>query len=1406
MDSHSVTERLARLSPAKRALLEERLRQKGLASSAARAIPLRTSRKFAPLSFAQERIWFFNQLEPESPAYNESRAVRLTGRLDVASLEKALNGIVERHEVLRTTIVSHEGKPTQQVAEHRLVDFPKIDLRDRPAQEREAEAQRLLHAAVRSPFDLSRDLMLRILLLRLSDEQHLFVVVRHHIASDGWSSEIFWRELNAFYRAFNSGGSLYLPELLFQYADYAAWQRERGRGRIFESQLSYWRKQLDDLAALQLPADRPRLGTQSFRGAKQKWTLRPDLTQALKALSRREGATLFMTLLAAFQTLLHRYTGQGDIAVGSPVAGRNQVELEGLIGVFVNTLVFRTVFSDNPTFKELLRRARSVCVDAYSRQDLPFGKLVEELQPQRNLNYNPLFQVTFQLNTGPRTLLQLPGIEIEDMEVESGISKFDLSLTLTDRGEDLAGWLEYSTDLFEPTTVARMLSHFQVLLEGIVADPDRRISELPLLSEAEKHQVMVEWNQTARDFPKQKCVHQLFEEQAKRRPGAVAVVFEERQLSYGELNRRANQLAHYLRNRGAGPEVPVGLGLERSLEMIVGLLGILKAGAAYVPLDPEYPKERLTFMLKDANVRLLITEQGLLDELSQPGVGVVCLDREWKEIAKESEENPNSEIIGQSLAYVIYTSGSTGRSKGVAVEHLQVLNYVLSILDRMELPWPSSFATVSSLGADLGNTVIFSSLCTGAALHVIARDRMTDAEAMAEYGRRHALECLKIVPSHLAALLTTAHPESVLPRKLLILGGEAASWPWVKSLEKLAPGCVILNHYGPTEATIGVTTYRVERMTVSREMSTVPLGRPLSNNQIYILDPYLRPVPIGVAGELYIGGRNVARGYLHCPDLTAERFIPHPFADEPGARVYKTGDRARYLPDGNIEFLGRTDNQIKLRGYRIEPAEIEAALRQHPDIRESVVEAREDEAGGRRLIGYMVARPEAVPTINGKPRYRLPNGAAVAQLNKNETDYIYEEIFARQAYLRHGINIKDGDYIFDVGANIGLFTLFVHQIAKRPRVYSFEPNPSVFEILSVNARLYGSDVKTFNCGLSNEAKRAAFKFFPGFSLLSGFYADAETDKQMVKTFMTNQRDAGIAEMAELVEQADELLAERFTPETLDVELRTLSDVIEQESIERIDLLKINVEKSELDVLLGIQERDWQKIRQIVVEVDVNDNLPAITSLLERHGYEYVVEQDNLLEGTSLCYVYAIRPSSDGALVREEPAGAHIRQLPLLAKPLLSTTDLRKFLCRKLPEHMVPSIFMFLEALPLTPNGKVDRRALPAPAQLPPEVEGAFSQPRTRVEEMLAGIWSKVLKLDKIGIRDNFFELGGHSLLAVQVVSRIREALRIEFPLRALFELPTVAGLSAHIEALQSPEPEQQCAARLTSDQREEIIL
>jgi amino acid adenylation domain-containing protein/FkbM family methyltransferase len=1362
-------------------------------------IPRRKGCDSAPLSFAQQRLWFLQQLEPASPTYNQPQAMLWHGHLDVQALQKALDHIVVRHAVLRTTFVPVDGIPLQVIADSRAAEMPLIDLRAWSDTARQAEVQRLLAETIRRPFDLVHDLMLRAMLLRLADQEHLLLLVTHHIASDGWSSSILWRELTTLYRAFACGQPSPLQELPIQYVDYAVWQRQRLQGEVLEKALSYWRQQLHNVSTLQLPTDRPRPAVQTFHGAHQSLVLPKELAEQLKTLSRRQRCTLFMTLLAAFQTLLHRYTGQTDIAVGSPIAGRMWVEVEGLIGFFVNTLVLRTDLAGNPSFRELLTRVREVALEAYTHQELPFEKLVEELQPERHLSHSPLFQVAFVLQNTPRTALKSEGLMLSPVEVDSGTAKFDLMLFMYEETDGLRGVMQYNTDLFDKATMLRLLEHFRTLLEGIAANPEQRLADLPLLTPAERHQLLVEWNDTHKDALPDRCIHELFEAQVERTPEAVAVVFEGQQLTYRQLNGRANQLAHYLRKRGVGPEVLVGLCVERSLDMVVGLLGILKAGGAYVPLEPAYPPARLAGMLEEAKVALLLTQEHVAPRCLASLVAAICCDGDWPVVACESEANPRRTTEPTNLAYIMYTSGSTGNPKGVAVEHRQLLNYLNGIVDRLALPSQASFATVSTIAADLGHTVVFASLCTGGALHVISQDRAADAEAMDEYFRHHAIDCLKIVPSHLAALQPSAQPARVLPRRLLILGGEAPRADWLESLRPLAAGCAILNHYGPTEATVGVLTYRIAADAPLTGLARLPLGRPLGNIQIYLLDQHLTPVPVGVPGELYIGGLNLARGYLDKPHLTAEKFVPNPFGQAAGARLYKTGDVARYLPDGNIEFLGRSDNQVKIRGFRTEPGEIEAILQQHPGVLAVAVLAAADTFGENRLVAYVVPQPERAPTLGTRRRYVLPNSMAVVHLNKHETDYLYEEIFTRQAYLRHGVTIQDGDCIFDVGANIGLFMLFAHQVCMRPKVYAFEPHPTVCELLRANASLYAPDARVFNCGLSDVAKTSTFTFFPGFSLLSGLYADPAAEKALVQTFMMNQQKAGVSDMAELIAQSDALLEQRFASQTVTVPLQSLSRVMAEEHIDRIDLLKINVEKSELDVLRGIEESDWAKIKQIVLEVDRQEHLPAITALLDRYGYEFAIEQDVLLENTQLCYVYAIRPAPERRLWRESGEPTHMRSLPGVNDPVLSVSELRSFLQKRLPDYMVPSAFVFLEALPLTPNGKVDRQALAIPEQGRPELQETMVAPRTAIEETVAGIWADVLGLQHVGIYDNFFDLGGHSLKATQAISRLRHALHMDIPLRALFEAPTVAGLAAVITETQMREAGQEDLTGMLSE-------
>jgi amino acid adenylation domain-containing protein len=913
-----------------------------------------------PLSFAQARLWFLDQLQPNSAFYNIPVALRLSGQLNIAAIESSINEIIQRHEALRTNFKIVEGQPVAVIASTKNLKLLVVDLLHLRESEREIEAQRLATVEANRPFNLEREPLLRGMVLQLGETEYVLLLTMHHIISDGWSLGVFVKELTELYKAFCTGKPTSLPSLPVQYADFALWQRQWLQGEILEAQLDYWKQQLNDAPALlELPTDRPRSAVQTFRGGYYYASLSKELSAELTALSRRAGVTLFMTLLAAFVTLLYRLLGQDDIVVGTPVAGRNRREIEGLIGFFVNTLVLRTDLGDNPSFEDVLSRVREVALQAYTHQDLPFEQLVEALQPTRDLSYTPLFQVMFALDEKSVPSVELPELTVSSYAVEIGTVKFDLNLSMENTVDGLVGVWGYNVDLFDETTIARMTGHFQTLVEGIVANPQQRVSQLPILTERERHQLLVKWNNTQTEHPIDKCIHLLFEEQVELTPDAIAVVFEDKQLTYRELNQRANQLAHYLRTLGVEPEVLVGICVERSLEMVVSLLSILKAGGAYLPLDPALPKESLAFRLIDAQVPILLTQKGLLKREEAQVQTVLYLDADWELIAQESSANPNSEVIPENLAYVLYTSGSTGQPKGVAIEQRQILNYLHAILDKLQLPTGASFANVSTFAADLGNTAIFPALCTGGCLHIVSQELSTDPKALAEYFQRHPIDCLKITPTHLASLLASNASDSILPRQCLVLGGEAASWDLIEKIRQYAPNCRILNHYGPTETTVGVLTYPVSNKQASYNSKTVPIGHPIANTQVYILDRHLQPVPIGVPGELHIGGASLARGYLNRPDLTAEKFISNPFNDRTGTRLYKTGDKARYLPDGNIEFLGRLDNQVKIRGFRIELGEIEAVLTTHPEVREAVVIDREDTPGNKRLVAYIVAQEQS---------------------------------------------------------------------------------------------------------------------------------------------------------------------------------------------------------------------------------------------------------------------------------------------------------------------------------------------------------------------------------------------------------------------------------------------------------------
>ena len=1065
-------------------------------------IPKRKDRQPAPLSFAQQRLWFLDQLEPNSPRYNVSRALSLRGKLNLTVLQEALDAIVIRHETLRSNFRDVDGLPVLVIRPSVKTPMTFVDLSDQPIDCRENTLIATLNELVLRPYNLSTDAMLRASLVRLTQHDHVLLLVLPHITSDGWSMVILCRELMALYDSLLHGQPYPLPDLPIQYADYAVWQREWLQGEMLDRQISYWGRTLAQLSDLNLPTDRRRPAMPSCRNGAQSAKYPQHLTHRLNSLTRTERTTLFMTLLAAFNALLYRYTGQNDIAIGCPIANRQYVELEGLIGFFANTLVFRNSVSGNPTFRNLMTRVREVALGAYEHQDVPFEKLVEEVQPDRDLSRSPLLQVTFQLRNYPSQLVQLPEMTVEPFELHSGIAKFDLSLAMTNEVDGLKAEIEYNPDLFEPTTITRMLGHYERLLEGIVDNPEQRIDELPLLSEAEKHQLLVEWNQTKREYPSDKCIHELFEEQVGRSPEATAVVCGDNRLSYREFNERANQLAHHLRAIGVKPNTLVALCLNRSIELMVAVYGVLKAGGTYLPVDPGYPQERLEAMLQGVQASIVIT-QGEAGLSGSAHVHVVDLGSSRSEIEQQSIANPGQLSHPSDLIYVIFTSGSTGRPKGAAVYHQSFTNLVEWYTTSFEITAKDKALVISSPSFDLTQKNFFSPLILGGEVHLVAGEEF-DPDAINRIIAEQKITLINCTPSAFYPLVEQAEQSGYQELRSLrevFLGGEAILLARLRHwLQSDACHGEIVNTYGPTECTDVCAFYRLDRQSMHTN-SYVPLGRPIDNVGLVVVDEHSQLCAIGVIGELCIAGDGVGAGYVNDAALTREKFVANPFNELSGETVYKSGDLVRYLRDGNLEYLGRRDHQVKIRGHRIELGEIEAVLGQLQAVQQAVVLAREDQPGDRRLVAYVVTRRE--------------------------------------------------------------------------------------------------------------------------------------------------------------------------------------------------------------------------------------------------------------------------PSFDSA-------------------------EARKFLKQKLPEYMIPSAFMLLDELPLTSSGKIDRGALPVPDQNWREWAQVYREPLTPTETTLAAIWREVLKLVQIGIHDNFFDLGGQSLLAVQIVSRIRSAFSIEFPLRTLFEIPTIAEIAVMIEqnqAKQTSDPE-----------------
>jgi amino acid adenylation domain-containing protein len=966
-----LSSRIAGLSPQKRALLELRLRQSGATVKPEPAIKPRPNRSSARASFAQQRLWFLEQLEPGQAAYNVPRAMRLSGPLDIEALQAALAEIVRRHEPFRTHLLNVDGELRQIIRDDINIPLTQIDLTSFSTTKREAEAKRLAKEEAARPFDLNNGPVIRTTLLRLDKQEHILLLTTHHIVSDAWSAVILFREFGQLYDAFANASRASLAPLAIQYADFAEWQRDWLQGEELEVQLSYWKRQLDGVTTdLALPVDHPRPATPTFHGAVKWLRLSPDLSKKLTELSKREGTTLFMTLLAAFKTLLYRYTSQEDSVVGSPIAGRNRAEIEDLIGFFVNTLALRTTLSGNPTFRELLQRVKQTAIDAYAHQDLPFEKLVAEMDPERDLGRNPLFQVMFQYQDTARPLFQTKDLKLTWLETSLHTAKFDLTMTVLARDETLKCVLEYRTELFREETIERLLDHYTTLLESIVSNPSERIATLRLMTEAQRNEMIAAGRGELSDFPREQSIQQLFEQQVERTPDEPAIIFNGEELSYRKLNTRASQLGNYLRTRGVGPEVRVAIRMQRSPEMIVGLLGILKAGGAYVPLDPAYPEERALFILEDSGASLLLTkEQSSLTS----SVPVVSLGRDWEQISRAAESNPPNQGTAENAAHVIYTSGSTGRPKGVISAHRASINRFAWMW--RTYPFAQGEVCCQKTALSFVDSIweIFGPLLQGVPLVILDDDSVKDPKRLVAALSAHRVSRLVLVPSLLRIMLESDDDlvERLPNLRYCVCSGESLPVELAAAVREKLPHTMLINLYGSSEVAADVTCYEV---TNTGGINNVPIGKPIANTQIYILDAQLQPAPFGVVGEIYVGGEGLARGYLNQPALTLEKFVSDPF-NGGHAKLFRTGDLGRFLADGNIEFHGRRDHQVKVRGFRIELGEIETVLKTNPAIRQAVVVALDDAQGGKQLVAYLIVetKPPAMNELRTLLRRKLPD-------------------------------------------------------------------------------------------------------------------------------------------------------------------------------------------------------------------------------------------------------------------------------------------------------------------------------------------------------------------------------------------------------------------------------------------------
>ncbi len=1346
----------------------------------------RTPKEF-PLSVGQKGLYILQSLHPDMGAYNVPVCFRIIRTFDMGMLAKAWGCVLDRFPILTARVIEKDGTLYQ-----RLDDGCKTTIQQRDVVFADDEQfLSFLRKQVRRPFDVNRGPLTRIELFVRDGQAPVLLITLHHIVFDGLSHMTLVRSLYTFYEQLCDGNQV-SPSHEHGYDEFVAREEAMLASAEGAAHAQYWRQQLEgELPTIELLPDYPRPASASFEGATLVDELPDDLCRCIRECSKTHSLPASVIFLGVFQLLLRRYTNQHDIIVGMPVMTRGP-QFAGDVGYFINMVPIRAHCDDWMTMINFLQMVRRTMLDAVYHASYPFPLMLSDLSPRHGA-MNPIFQVSFVYqNFGLAeessfihnradvvSYLHQRTLQIENVEGLWQEGEFGLGLDiLYDGGSSFIVHVKYNPDLYAQNTARGIAERYRVLLQAVSENASLLLHEYSLLEDHEEKRLLHDFNDTLAEYPVHQCIHHLFAEQSAIHPDKTAVVCGSRQLTYRQLYDASRDLALYLQSQGVGPHQLVGLCTERSLDMLVGLLGILQAGGAYVPLDPNYPDQRLAYLLRDSGAAIVLTQESLVEKLSglvAAGTQLIAIDRQWPEIADQVATLKAANFVFQEqvrphhLAYVIYTSGSTGQPKGVAIEHhstVTLLQWGREVYSGEEL---AGVLASTSVCFDLSVYEIFLPLAAGGTI-ILVRDALALAE-----GTGQGVTLINTVPSAMEELVRLgAIPESV---KTINLAGEPLTARLVDWIYETTSVTKVYDLYGPSED----TTYSTYVLRTKNGPQTI--GRPIANAKVYILDGHNQLQPVGVPGELHLAGDGLARGYLNRPQLTQEKFVPNPF--EPGTRMYKTGDVARWLDDGTLQYLGRIDTQVKVRGFRIELGEIEARMVEHEGVREAVVVVREDTPGEKLLVAYYTPSPEhALPIVQllrlektdagaAESHCTLPNGLTVFHQNQSETTFVHDEIFEDGGYLKHGITLNDGDCVFDVGAGIGLFSLFVAQRCRNATIYAFESNPLVFTTLQLNSRLYGWEGKIYQCGLAETSRQQVFTFYPHNTVSSSSSTTVSEAREIVKSCLLKQHTGN--GQAGAGEGVDELLETWLENEERTCQLRTVSEIIEENGVERIDLLKIDVEKGERGVLQGIRDHDWAKIRQMVMEVhDVAGRLTEIVRLLEGRGYEVSYERGQTLQSTELYNLYARRPSSGRTSTGEDGVGRRV-----WSSPEFLHRDVRAFLSERLPDYMVPAVYIPLDEMPLTPNGKLNRKALPAP-EVGSVVALAYEPPQGDMEATLAAIFRDLLHVERVGRHDNFFEIGGHSLLATQLLAKIRGQLNVDLSLTTLFERTSVAQLAQAI--------------------------